>query len=51
MGSESKRDIQALNARIRVLEEENEALSEKAEEMLLLGMVAESVSAAGTTYK
>jgi len=44
---EQRLHIQELEARIKVLEAENDLLAEKAEELLLLGSVAENISTLG----
>ena len=44
MSTKSDGEVRELEAKVRVLEEENVHLSERAEEMLLLGIVSESMS-------
>ncbi|NOZ74700.1 MAG: response regulator [FCB group bacterium] len=39
-----KKEIRNLTARIRILEEENQALSERSEDIMLIGLVAENFS-------
>lgn len=48
MTPDNTREIEHLKSKINILEEENNLLSDRAEEVMLLGLVAESISALNT---